>query len=94
MSLVRYTVHFCGRVQGVGFRYTAQALARRRKVAGYVQNLPDGRVRLVAEGEKAEIDALLLDLRARMSDYIENTTLDRAEPTGEFGPPGAFDIRH
>ena len=51
MPRVRRRVYFSGRVQGVGFRFTCQSLARGFEVAGYVRNLPDGRVELVAEGE-------------------------------------------
>jgi acylphosphatase len=39
-----------GRVQGVGFRYFAQATAARENIHGWVRNLPDGRVEVTAEG--------------------------------------------
>jgi acylphosphatase len=48
---------YSGYVQGVGFRYTARATAAGFEVAGTVRNLADGRVELVAEGERAELDA-------------------------------------
>ena len=57
MPRVRRRVHFSGRVQGVGFRFTCQSLARGFDVAGHVRNLADGRVELVAEGESSELDA-------------------------------------
>src|ERR1039458_5768136 len=44
------TVFFTGHVQGVGFRYTALQAAKEVEVAGFVTNLPDGRVQLEAEG--------------------------------------------
>ena len=47
-------VLFSGRVQGVGFRYTACHIARHFTVTGYVRNLPDGRVELLAEGNPEE----------------------------------------
>ena len=50
--MIRNTVHYTGHVQGVGFRYTTTTIAGKHNVAGYVQNLPDGRVRLVAEGKR------------------------------------------
>jgi acylphosphatase len=45
----RYRVS--GRVQGVGFRYFAQAAAAREGLHGWVRNLPDGGVEALAEGE-------------------------------------------
>ena len=53
--MIRRTSHFSGHVQGVGFRYTVADVAEDFDVRGYVRNLPDGRVELVAEGDEAEI---------------------------------------
>jgi acylphosphatase len=50
---------FEGRVQGIGFRYTVKDLARGFDVSGWVRNLPDGTVQMLAAGEEAEIDAFL-----------------------------------
>jgi acylphosphatase len=54
----RVTVFYSGRVQGVGFRVTVRQIARGFDVTGAVRNLFDGRVELVAEGEKGEVTAL------------------------------------
>ena len=51
------TIFYSGRVQGVGFRYTARHLALGFEVTGTVRNLADGRVELVAEGEREELEA-------------------------------------
>ena len=59
---------FSGTVQGVGFRYTAERLARRYPLTGYVRNLPDGRVELLAEGEEES----LLQLSASLSSLSEH----------------------
>lgn len=64
------TVHFSGRVQGVGFRYATLQLAREFEVAGTVRNLSDGRVRLEAEGRGSEIDAFVAAIEERMHGYI------------------------
>ena len=64
------TVHFSGRVQGVGFRYTALWLAKEFEVAGYVQNLPDGRVRLEVEGAADEVGRFVAALEERMQGYV------------------------
>ena len=45
-------IFYSGRVQGVGFRYTAKTVAAGFEITGTVRNLPDGRVELVAEGAR------------------------------------------
>lgn len=55
----RLTIHFEGRVQGVGFRQGTREVATGYEVAGTVKNLPDGRVELVAEGAEDELRAFL-----------------------------------
>ena len=51
-----------GKVQTVWFRAFAQTAAMALGCSGYVENLPDGRVHLVAAGEEARVDALLAEL--------------------------------
>lgn len=53
-----------GMVQGVGFRYFAQRSSARHQVRGYVKNLADGRVEVLAEGNERSINAFRLDLAA------------------------------
>jgi acylphosphatase len=45
-----------GRVQGVGFRFFAEAVASREGLHGWVRNLPDGRVEIMVEGEAEGVD--------------------------------------
>lgn len=52
-------VFYEGHVQGVGFRWTVKRLAQGFEVTGWVKNLPDGRVELLATGEAAEVEAFL-----------------------------------
>lgn len=59
----RVQVFYEGRVQGVGFRYSAKSVARGFDLCGWVRNLPDGRVEMVAEGERAELEAFLEAMR-------------------------------
>ena len=73
-DMIRRTSHFSGRVQGVGFRYTVQEVARDFKVSGYVRNLPDGRVELVGEGDPAEIEQLLDAVAGKMEGFIKSRT--------------------
>ncbi len=93
----RLTAHFTGRVQGVGFRYTTKNIARNYAVAGYVMNLPDGRVQLVAEGDKKELNALLVAVKQAMGRNITDTKSDITEANGEFGDPNdpkSFNVRY
>lgn len=54
---------YCGRVQGVGFRYAVRTLAAGYEVTGTVRNLADGRVELTAEGQKQELEAFRRAIR-------------------------------
>ncbi len=63
MSRQRVTVFYTGRVQGVGFRYTTKTRAAAFDVSGAVRNLDDGRVELIAQGERAELEDFLADIR-------------------------------
>ncbi len=57
-------VFYSGRVQGVGFRYAVRQVASGYEVSGWVRNLPDGRVELLAAGrEEGELVAFLHDIR-------------------------------
>lgn len=82
-------VYYSGRVQGVGFRYTAQRVAARFVVAGYVRNLPDGTVELVAEGDADQVDAFLAAVARQMAGNIERATVADETPPGLQG----FDVR-
>jgi acylphosphatase len=54
-----YKIHVTGRVQGVGFRWSAASEARSRDIKGYVKNLPDGSVYIEAEGSREELNAFV-----------------------------------
>lgn len=87
----RASVIYSGQVQGVGFRWTTNGIAKRFNVTGYVANLPDGRVQLEVEGESTEVDRFLAAIAERMRDNIRDAQIDRAPATGEFSD---FSIRH
>lgn len=86
----RRTIYFDGRVQGVGFRYTTRAIAARHAVSGFVENLADGRVLLVAEGDPRVLDAFVADLEAEMARHIETRQVTVSPPTDEFA---GFSVR-
>lgn len=81
---VRLTVFFRGRVQGVGFRYTTERIARAFAVTGYVRNLPDGRVEIEAEGEPAEVHGFVQEIETNMKHYIRERTIQQGPATGQF----------
>jgi len=81
---VRRRVIFEGRVQGVGFRYTACQVAADYPVTGYVRNLPDGCVELIAEGRGGAIDQFIRRLTTRMERYIRATRVSEQPASGEF----------
>jgi acylphosphatase len=83
-------VRYSGRVQGVGFRYTAQRVAQGFPVGGYVRNLPDGAVELVAEGPDEQVQAFLAAVARQMAGYVEQTDVRDETPRGHAG----FRIRH
>jgi acylphosphatase len=56
-------IFYSGNVQGVGFRYTTKTVAAGFELTGTVCNLPDGRVELVAEGARAELEAFRAAIR-------------------------------
>ncbi len=80
----RVTVYYSGRVQGVGFRFTTQQIARNLAVTGFVRNLSDGRVEMVAEGASDEIDRLLAQVDSAMKANIATTERDESAGTDEF----------
>lgn len=80
----RRIVLFEGRVQGVGFRYTTRQIAADFQVAGFVENLPDGRVRLVCEGPADEVDRFVAAVQERMGDCIRSVQSSREAASGEF----------
>ena len=67
----RRIVYFSGTVQGVGFRYTTARVAERFTVTGFVQNLSDGRVLVIAEGTAPELDRFIGAVQAAMRDSID-----------------------
>jgi acylphosphatase len=87
----RRLVHFRGHVQGVGFRYSARQVAAGFDVSGYVQNLADGRVRVLVEGSPQELEGFLDELRGRMAGYIQEVQSEAGAATNEFDD---FEIKH
>jgi acylphosphatase len=72
-------------VQGVGFRYTAVDLAESLGITGWVRNLRDGRVEILAEAQENSLKDFLDRIKEGFSAYIRDTQVDWQPATGEFG---------
>lgn len=73
----RRRVSYRGNVQGVGFRATARAAARRRPVTGWVRNEPDGTVTLEVQGEISAVEEFLAEIRRLMAGNIREESQAR-----------------
>ena len=85
MKRGRMHIYYSGHVQGVGFRYTVKSAAAGFEITGTIRNLSDGRVELVAEGEKEELEAFRKAIRETgLQHFIESEDVDWEEATGGF----------
>ncbi|NPV82574.1 MAG: acylphosphatase [Candidatus Aminicenantes bacterium] len=81
----RFHAYISGRVQGVAFRFFAQHVANQLGITGWVRNLYDGRVEVVAEGDREALELFLAELKKgpRMA-RVEKVDLDWEEFRDEF----------
>ena len=78
MDKIRKQYVFTGRVQGVGFRYSAQYIAQSLGITGWVKNEWDGTVVMEAQGTAKELAAMVQKLRTRSFiriDYVAELTI-------------------
>jgi acylphosphatase len=88
----RVHVYYVGRVQGVGFRMTAEDAARELGVVGWVKNLRDGRVEVVAEAEEATLTRFLERIRTgAMRNFIRGEDVSWSDASEGFTE---FEIRY
>ena len=82
---IRLHANFSGTVQGIGFRFITVRIAKQYEVSGFVRNLFDGRVEVVAEGDrevvKSFIDAIC---SSSLRDYIRNVEKHWEPATEEY----------
>lgn len=77
-------VYYIGRVQGVGFRFTAIEIADELGITGRVRNLRDGRVEIRAEAEEKSLENFLNRISSYFSRYIQNAETEWLNATGEY----------
>jgi acylphosphatase len=77
-------VYYTGKVQGVGFRASAVEISRDYTVTGWVKNLADGRVQLLAEGQKEAVEAFLKAIRTHWKDNIEKEDVQEQTASGKY----------
>jgi len=80
----RIRVFYTGVVQGVGFRYTAREIARHVGVSGWVKNLRDGRVEIIAESDESHLYRFVEEVERSVANFIRQRELFWEEATGEF----------
>ena len=85
-------IFYSGHVQGVGFRYTARTVAAGFEISGAVRNLSDGRVELIAEGTREELEAFCAAIRdAGLKPFIRDENVDWSAAQNKFR---GFEIVH
>ena len=88
----RIHVFYSGRVQGVGFRMSAEESAHGLGVVGWVKNLRDGRVELVGEGEEPRLKQFLDQIQAGpMKNFIQHVDISWSYAEDTFDD---FEIRY
>ena len=75
---------FTGRVQGVGFRFTARRAASRRQLTGYVCNRWDGTVEMLAQGRPEDINDCIQDIEEYFTGYLRETKIEEVPPDPKY----------
>ena len=89
-EVLRVTAFVRGHVQGVGFRYTMQAIAQRAGASGWVRNRPDGGVDAEVEGTDAAVQAVVdWARRGPRGGWVQSCRVTDIAPTGSTG----FEVR-
>ncbi|MEO0122811.1 MAG: acylphosphatase [candidate division WOR-3 bacterium] len=92
MSYSRVHLYISGRVQGVFFRVHTQELAQRLGITGWVKNLDDGRVEIIAEGKETDLQKLIdWCWQGPPGARVDDVEIVYEEPTSEFR---SFDIKY
>lgn len=80
MALIARHIVFSGRVQGIGFRFTALSMANRCELKGYMRKLPDGDVEMFAQGSEKMVDECIRDIQDSYVGSISHIDIEDAAP--------------
>jgi len=84
MSLTAKHIVFIGRVQGVGFRFTAMSIADRCGLTGLVRNMPNGSVEMIAQGRPDDITDCIRNIKDIYQGSIRETTIEEIPPDPRY----------
>lgn len=88
----RVHAFYSGRVQGIGFRVTAEETARDLGIVGWIKNLRDGRVELIAEAEQETLERFLREIQGgSLKNFIKHVEVSWSSATDTFEE---FEIRY
>ncbi|MFA6186555.1 MAG: acylphosphatase [Phycisphaerae bacterium] len=82
MAEIAKHIFFAGHVQGVGFRFTAQSVAKRYELTGFVRNNHDGKVEMLIQGRRQDIEDCLSDLQETFA--INDFESEQVEPDPSY----------
>ena len=82
--MVAKQIIFIGRVQGVGFRFTAHRMAHRHQLTGFVRNQRDGTVEMLAQGQPEDVDDCIRDIKGYFAGYIRETKIQDIPPNPQY----------
>ncbi len=84
MSQTTKHIIFIGRVQGIGFRFTALDIANRYKLTGMVRNAPDGTVEMITQGPSDDVADCIRDIKEAFEGYIRETKTEEVPPDPKY----------
>ncbi len=82
--MIAKNIIFTGRVQGVGFRFTARRAANRRQLTGFVRNVPNGTVEMLIQGHPDDVDDCIQDIEEYFAGYIRETKIEEIPPDPKY----------
>jgi len=84
MADIAKHVVYTGRVQGVGFRFTAQRIAMRYELAGYVKNMPSGQVEMFVQGHPEDVKDCLRDISESFAAHVRDTQINEVSKNPNY----------